>query len=123
MTREERKIALHCLKAYSDYHSEVCEECINYPNCDHTMQDDVTETIIKALEQGTVLDNKRILGIETRLQAIKEIANNVCLDVKDYENIAEFCDEIYNLVKGESEERNDRGTTKRCKQSTKQHRH
>ena len=51
MTREERKIALHCLKAYSDYHSEVCEECINYPNCDHTMQDDVTETIIKALEQ------------------------------------------------------------------------
>ena len=50
MTEEERKIALYCLKASSDYHAEVCEECINYPNCDHTMQDDITETIIKALE-------------------------------------------------------------------------
>ena len=51
MTREEKAIALYCLKASSDYHSEVCEECIKYPNCDHTIQDDVTETIIKALEQ------------------------------------------------------------------------
>lgn len=51
MTREEKELALYCLKASSDYHSEVCEECINYPNCDHTIQDDVTETIIKALEQ------------------------------------------------------------------------
>lgn len=51
MTREEKSIALYCLKASSDYHSEVCEECIKYPNCDHTIQDDVTETIIKALEQ------------------------------------------------------------------------
>lgn len=51
MTREDRELALYCLKASSDYHSEVCEECIKYPNCDHTMQDDVTETIIKALEQ------------------------------------------------------------------------
>ena len=51
MTDEERKLALYCLKASSDYHSEVCEECIKYPNCDHTGQDDVTETIIKALEQ------------------------------------------------------------------------
>lgn len=51
MTREEKEVALYCLKASSDYHSEVCEECIKYPNCDHTIQDDVTETIIKALEQ------------------------------------------------------------------------
>ena len=51
MTNEEREIALYCLKASSDYHSEVCEECVKYPNCDHMMQDDVTETIIKALEQ------------------------------------------------------------------------
>lgn len=51
MTLEERKLALYCLKASSDYHSEVCEECIKYPNCDHIGQDDVTETIIKALEQ------------------------------------------------------------------------
>ena len=51
MTREEKELALYCLKASSDYHSEVCEGCIKYPNCDHTGQDDVTENIIKALEQ------------------------------------------------------------------------
>lgn len=51
MTSKERELALYCLKASSDYHSEVCENCINYPNCDHTIQDDVTETIIEALEQ------------------------------------------------------------------------
>ena len=51
MTDKERKLALYCLKASSNYHSEVCEECIKYPNCDHMGQDDVTETIIKALEQ------------------------------------------------------------------------
>ncbi len=56
MTEEERKVALYCLKANSDYHSEVCEECVNYPNCDHTIQDDVTETIIRALEQESCDD-------------------------------------------------------------------
>ena len=48
MTDEERKIALYCLKVGSDYHSEVCQECIKFHNCD---QDDVTETIIKELEK------------------------------------------------------------------------
>lgn len=47
---------------------------------------------------------RRILGIETRLQAIRDIANIACADTKDYENIAEFCDEIYNLI---NEERSD----------------
>lgn len=51
MTDEERKIALYCLKVSSDYHSEVCQECIKFHNCDHVGKDDVTETIIKALEQ------------------------------------------------------------------------
>lgn len=45
------------------------------------------------------------LGIVARLQAIKEIANNSCFDVNDYENIAQFCDEIYNIVTTESEEK------------------
>lgn len=64
MTDNERKLALYCLKASSDYHSEVCEECINYPNCDHTMQDDVTETIIKALEQtdGDLISRDYVLS-------------------------------------------------------------
>lgn len=56
MTEEERKLALYCLKAYSDKHSEVCEECVKYPNCDHTIQDDVIETVIKALEQESCDD-------------------------------------------------------------------
>ena len=92
MTREERKIALHCLKAYSDYHSEVCEECINYPNCDHTMQDDVTETIIKALEQEPVLD--KIKGY------INHIRNTGLGKKKSLEFIEKFIDGL----KSKSEE-------------------
>ncbi len=46
-TRQDR---IYCLKASSDYHSEVCEECRFYPNCDHTKQDDMTELTIKDLE-------------------------------------------------------------------------
>lgn len=69
MTREEKEIALYCLKASSDYHSEVCEECIKYPNCDHTIQDDVTETIIKALEQEPCED---ALSLEVYKQTLWE---------------------------------------------------
>ena len=47
VTRQDR---IYCLKASSDYHSEVCEECKFYPNCDHTTQDDMTELTIKDLE-------------------------------------------------------------------------
>lgn len=47
VTRQDR---IYCLKASSDYHSEVCEECKFYPNCDHTAQDDMTELTIKDLE-------------------------------------------------------------------------
>lgn len=47
VTRQDR---IYCLKASSDYHSEVCEECRFYPNCDHMTQDDITELTIKDLE-------------------------------------------------------------------------
>ncbi len=47
VTREDR---IYCLKASSDYHSELCEECKFYPNCDHMTQDDLTELTIKDLE-------------------------------------------------------------------------
>ena len=47
VTRQDR---IYCLKASSDYHSEVCEECKFYPNCDHMTQDDMTELTIKDLE-------------------------------------------------------------------------
>ena len=38
------------------------------------------------------------LYIETRLQAIKEIASASCSDIKDADNIAGFCDEIYSAI-------------------------
>ena len=78
MTREEKVIAIYCLKASSDYHLEVCEECVKYPNCDHTIQDDVTETIIQALEQEPSDDELELLKLyygmsESMQRAIKEI--------------------------------------------------
>lgn len=47
-TRADR---IYCLKVSSDYHSEVCEECKFYPNCDHMIQDDMTEATIRDLEK------------------------------------------------------------------------
>lgn len=47
VTRQDR---IYCLKASSDYHSELCEECRFYPNCDHVTQDDMTELTIEDLE-------------------------------------------------------------------------
>lgn len=38
------------------------------------------------------------LYIETRLQAIKDIASASCSDIKDADNIAGFCDEIYSAI-------------------------
>ena len=38
------------------------------------------------------------LYIEARLQAIKDIASASCADIKDADNIASFCDEIYSAI-------------------------
>ena len=38
------------------------------------------------------------LYIEARFQAIKDIASTSCTDKKDADNIANFCDEIYNSI-------------------------
>ena len=38
------------------------------------------------------------LYIESRLQAIKEIASKGCLDYKDADNISKFCDEIHSAI-------------------------
>ena len=40
----------------------------------------------------------RDLYIEARLQAIKDIASASCTDEKDADNIASFCDEIYDAI-------------------------
>lgn len=42
---------IYCLKASSDYHSELCEKCKFYPNCDNMAQDDMTEVIIRNLKK------------------------------------------------------------------------
>ena len=80
MTDEERKIALYCLKASSDYHSEVCEKCIRFPNCDHTGQDDVTETIIKELEQEGYYKDLARSYERTIVKLTDAIANNIAID-------------------------------------------
>lgn len=51
MTNEEKELIVYCLKANSDFHVEVCEECKNYPKCDHFQADSLMEKLIKALEQ------------------------------------------------------------------------
>ena len=38
------------------------------------------------------------LYIESRLQAIKDIASASCSDIKDADNIVGFCDEIYSAI-------------------------
>ena len=38
------------------------------------------------------------LYIEARLQTIKDIASASCADIKDADNIASFCDEIYDAI-------------------------
>lgn len=82
MTNEEREIALFCLRASSDYHSEMCEECIKYPNCDHTGQDDVTETIIKALEQKPCED---VISREAVIDCFKKWQPFMATRIYEYE--------------------------------------
>lgn len=51
MTRE---IALHCMKSYSELHSDLCELCPIYgqTGSDHCFED-ALEYVIKALEQDS----------------------------------------------------------------------
>ena len=52
MTKEEKELVIYCLKAGSDFHDEMCEECKCYPQCDHFQQDELMEKLIKELEQN-----------------------------------------------------------------------
>jgi hypothetical protein len=54
MTRE---IALHCMKSYSEFHSDLCELCPIYgqTGSDHCFED-ALEYVIKDLEQEPILD-------------------------------------------------------------------
>lgn len=61
VTRQDR---IYCLKASSDYHRELCEECRFYPNCDHMTQDDMTELTIKDLETLEQEQDKPMVEID-----------------------------------------------------------
>ncbi len=61
VTRQDR---IYCLKASSDYHSELCEECRFYPNCDHMTQDDMTELTIEDLEALEQEQDKPMVEID-----------------------------------------------------------
>lgn len=61
VTRQDR---IYCLKASSDYHSELCEECRFYPNCDHMTQDDMTELTIEDLETLEQEQDKPMVEID-----------------------------------------------------------
>lgn len=74
VTRADR---IYCLKVSSDYHSEVCEECKYYPNCDHMTQDDMTELTIRDLQKleqiGSILTERGELKYKHPHDTIYEI--------------------------------------------------
>lgn len=57
MTRE---IALHCMKSYSEHHSDLCELCPIYgqTGSDHCFED-ALEYVIKDLEQAPIIGKIR----------------------------------------------------------------
>lgn len=81
MTDKERKLALYCLKASSDYHSEVCEECIN------------TETIIKALEQEPLTDTEKRIFLAAMTRE-EHVCKQVDKEFKDGEKLVPVCRSI-----------------------------
>jgi hypothetical protein len=58
--RMTREIALHCMKSYSESHSDLCELCPIYgqTGSDHCFED-ALEYVIKDLEQEPVIDKIR----------------------------------------------------------------
>ena len=79
MTRE---IALHCMKSYSEHHSDLCELCPIYGQTgdDHCFEDSL-EYVIKDLEQEPVIDKIRAEIIELRSR--QNVGVLECLDIID----------------------------------------
>lgn len=78
VTRQDR---IYCLKASSDYHSELCEECRFYPNCDHMTQDDMTELTIEDLE---TLEQEPCEDCISRTPSIPKEWQDVFKDVDEF---------------------------------------
>lgn len=79
MTRE---IALHCMKSYSEHHSDLCELCPIYGQTgnDHCFED-ALEYVIKDLEQEPILDKIRAEIVELRSK--QNVGVLECLDIID----------------------------------------
>ena len=76
------KIALHCMKAYSEYHNEMCEECPIYgeTGTDHCFED-ALEMTIKALKQYGVLQEIRQEICDMRSK--QNCSCSDCIDIID----------------------------------------
>ena len=90
---------MYC-KAIDEFVKKICEKYTeeerkgNYKQyCGEIKQNiaDIAEQLKAGVKNGD-------LYIEARLQAIKDIASASCTDIKDADNIASFCDEIYNAI-------------------------
>lgn len=79
MTRE---IALHCMKSYSELHSDLCELCPIYgqTGSDHCFED-ALQYVIGMLEQEPVIDKIRAEIVEMRSKQNCSCAD--CLDIID----------------------------------------
>ena len=82
MTENE---AVYCLKADSESHSEVCEECDLYGavGCDHC-QNDAIKIAIKALEE---VQQYRAIGTSEELQEMKKDFAEALSDWRQYRKI------------------------------------
>lgn len=84
VTRQDR---IYCLKASSDYHRELCEECRFYPNCDHMTQDDMTELTIKDLEALEKEPCEDVVSRTEVLNLVRFNAFHVKSQIKAIENM------------------------------------
>ena len=77
--------AVYCLKADSESHSEVCEECDLYGvvGCDHC-QNDAIKIAIKALEE---VQQYRAIGTPEELQEMKKDFAEALSDWRQYRKI------------------------------------
>lgn len=97
LTRQER---IYCLKASSDLHSELCEECSNYSKCDHLTIDENMENTIKDLETleklltpiKRTIEDDMYIDIDGCERTWERYVCPICGNYTDYEdNFCKFC--------------------------------
>ena len=88
-----RKIALHCMKSYSELHSDLCELCPIYgqTGSDHCFED-ALQYVIGMLEQEPILDKIK-----------DEIIKYECdcrLSVDEYPSCKQCTDNVFETIYG-----------------------